>query len=134
MKPARWISPLFVLAAVYDGGLGLLFLAAPNWMFDLYQVTRPNHPGYVQFPALLLIIFGLMFLAIACNPADNRRLIPYGILLKLAYCGVTLWYWMVARWLPDMWKPFAWIDLVMALLFFWAYLTLRGPAPQKQGP
>jgi hypothetical protein len=42
--------------------LGLAFLAAPLYTFDLAKVTPPNHLGYVQFPAALLLIFGLQWL------------------------------------------------------------------------
>ena len=54
MSTPKWIPPLFWLAALYDGLLGLAFLAAPGRLFDLCQVTPPNHLGYVQFPAALL--------------------------------------------------------------------------------
>ena len=33
--------------------LGLAFLASPAAIFEVFGVTPPNHPGYVQFPALL---------------------------------------------------------------------------------
>ena len=36
------------------------------------EVTPPNHWAYVQFPAALLVIFGLMFVAIAQDPVANR--------------------------------------------------------------
>ena len=49
----------------------------------------PNHWGYVQFSAALLIIFGLMFLAAARRPIANRNLLPYCFLLKIAYSGVV---------------------------------------------
>ena len=59
------IRALFAIAALYDGLLGTLFVIAPSWVFTRYEVTPPNHLGYVQFPAALLIIFALMFLNIA---------------------------------------------------------------------
>jgi hypothetical protein len=46
------------------------------------DTTEPNHPAYVQFPAALLIIFVLMFVTIARDPARFRHLIPFGVLLK----------------------------------------------------
>ena len=120
MNVPKWISPLFALAALYDGVLGVLFLAAPGYPFRLFEVTPPNHLGYVQFPAALLLIFALMFAAVARNPVANRNLIPYGILLKVAYCGVTFAYWLTSE-IPDMWKPLAIVDLAMIALFVWAY-------------
>ncbi len=123
MKIPRWIVPLFVFAALYDGVLGCLFALAPGYPFRLFDVTPPNHMGYVRFPACLLVIFGLMFLQIAGNPVKFRYLIVYGILLKLSYCGVSLAYWLKYG-IPGMWKPFTIIDFVMAVLFAWAYFVL----------
>jgi len=124
MKVPRWIPLLFVLAALYDGLLGLMFIIAPGYPFELCGVTPPNHVAYVQFPAALLLIFGLMFASIACNPIRNRGLILYGMLLKLAYCAVSGWHWATTD-IPWMWKPFTIIDLVMLALFAWAYAILR---------
>ena len=123
MKIPSWISPLFVISALYDGVLGILFLLAPSYPYRLFDVTPPNHMGYVQFPACLLLIFGLMFLQVASDPVKYRHLILYGILLKLSYCGVTLAYWLTSG-IPGMWKPFTIIDFVMGVLFVWAYMIL----------
>lgn len=120
MKSSVWISVVFGLAAIYDGVLGLVFLIAPLKVFDLAHVTPPNHAGYVQFPAAVLLIFGLMFAQIARDPNGHRGLILYGILLKVAYCGVAGGYWLKAG-IPGMWKPFVIMDLIMGLLFAWSY-------------
>ena len=124
MKATRMIAALYLLAALYDGLLGAAFLCAPEAVFRISAVTPPNHWGYVQFPAALLIIFALMFVAIARNPVQNRNLVIYGILLKAAYCSITFWYWF-SDGVPALWKPFAVIDLVTGLLFVWCYRTLE---------
>lgn len=117
---------LFVIAALYDGLLGLGFLFSAETLFKGFQVPPPNHFGYVHFPAALLIVFALMYLAIAMNPQANRNLIPYGMLLKVSYCSVTGYHWFTAG-LPSMWKPFIFYDLVFLALFAWAYVFLRAP-------
>jgi hypothetical protein len=132
MKTPFWIPLLFVLAAVYDGILGVLFLAAPGYPFKYFDVKPPNHLGYVQFPAALLLIFALMFLVIALDPVRRRGLIWFGVLLKIAYCAVSGWHWLTAG-IPDMWKPFTIIDLAMLVLFLWAYTILRGRAETASG-
>ncbi|MBN2170879.1 MAG: hypothetical protein JW819_06130 [Candidatus Krumholzibacteriota bacterium] len=121
------VRVLFVIAAVYDGVLGLVFLVAPAAMFRWFGVTPPNHYGYVQFPALLLIVFGLLFAAVARNPVRNRNLIPYGVMLKIAYCGTVFAYWL-SQGIPGMWKPFAIADLAFLVLFLWAYRSPRAYA------
>lgn len=124
MKNQKSVSLFFYVSAAYDGLLGLAFLLFPKGLFEFFKVTPPNHFGYVQFPAALLVIFGLMFLAIAKNPSSNRNLIPYGILLKVAYCSIAFWYWFTAN-LPTLWKPFAVCDLIFGVLFFVAYKNLK---------
>jgi hypothetical protein len=121
---ARLISALFLLTALYDGVLGLVFLAAPSAVFQWADVPPPNHLGYVQFPAALLVIFGLMFLSVARDPFVHRDLMIYGILLKASYSGLVFWYWFTTG-IPGLWKPFAVIDLVTAILFAWSYATVQ---------
>jgi hypothetical protein len=120
MKTKPAVAVLFSIAAIYDGLLGIAFLFAAGPLFNLVGLTPPNHYGYVQFPAALLIVFACMFIAVAKNPAGNRNLIPYGILLKLSYCGVVLFYWLTSG-LPDIWKPFCIADFFFLAAFVWAW-------------
>ena len=131
MRTKRAIPVLFIVAAIYDGLLGAAFLFASGTLFQWFGVTPPNHPGYVQFPAALLIVFAVMFIAIAMNPAGNRNLIPYGILLKLSYCGVVLFHWLTGG-IPGMWKPFCLFDFVFLILFAWAWTVLRKERTQNE--
>ena len=124
MKAMRLISCLFWIAALYDGVLGFVFLLAPGSLFQRFEVTPPNHIAYVQFPAALLLMFGIMFAKIAIDPGANRHLIFYGLWLKASYCGLAFWYWLSTD-IPVIWKPFAIIDLVMAGLFVWAYVASK---------
>ncbi len=123
MKSLPLIKVLFVIAALYDGVLGVLFLLLPRMPFDWFAVTPPNHMGYVRFPAALLLIFALMFLAVAVDPVRRRELIVYGMLLKISYCALAFYYWAVGG-LPGMYKPFAIIDVVFLVLFVWAFVAL----------
>jgi hypothetical protein len=125
MKTKGLIQASFVVASVYDGLLGVAFLFMSGCVFRWFNVTPPNHPGYVHFPAALLIVFAIMFAAIAANPVRNRNLIPYGVLLKLSYCGVVLFHWLTAG-IPNMWKPFFLCDLLFLIVFAWAWSALRG--------
>ncbi len=123
MTKRRWVSVLFYAGAGYDGVLGIGFLFFPLMIFGWYKVTPPNHVGYVQFPGALLLVFALMFANIARNPVRYRRLIPYGILLKVSYCAIVSWHWLLHG-IPDMWKPMAVIDAGFGLMFLWAYIRL----------
>jgi len=126
MRKKTVVSAVFGISGLYDGLLGLFFLFAAPAVFRWYHVAPPNHFGYVQFPAALLIIFGLMFLVIARDPVGNRNLMPYGIMLKIAYCGVAGYHWLTAG-IPGMWKPFAIIDLIVLVFFIWGYWAMKEP-------
>lgn len=126
MKPERLTTIVFAASGIYDALLGAVFLLAPAAMYEYFAVTPPNHWAYVRFPAIILIIFGVLFFQVAFKPRENRNLIPYGILLKAAYAGTVFAYWL-AQGLPNMWKPFAFCDTVFAVLFLWSYLKLGEP-------
>lgn len=112
----KWIKILFLVAALYDGILGVAFIVAPGAIFAMYGVEPPNHMAYVQFPAFLLIIFAVMFYRVAMDPVANRDLILYGCGLKVAYSGLAFWYELTTG-IPSMWIPWAWADLVFLVLF-----------------
>jgi hypothetical protein len=132
MNKTSAVSLVFWVAAAYDGVLGVLFLLSPSWAFERFAVTPPNHFGYVQFPALLLVVFAIMLVQVARDPAGRRDLMPYGMALKVSYCSVVFYYWATTG-LPDMWKPFAWADLAFLAAFAWAYQATRRPEVASTG-
>jgi hypothetical protein len=114
----------FGVSAVYDGILGLVFLFLGPSIYDYFGIERPNHPGYVHFPALLLVVFALMYWRIASDPVKFMDLIPYGIGLKVSYCAVVFYHRLTAG-IPAMWIPFAWLDLAFLVLFVQAWRGVR---------
>jgi len=122
----KLIKPFYIISGLYDGVLGLAFLIAPGAIFAMYAVDPPNHMAYVQFPALLLILFGIMFFRIAMDPVKNRDLILYGCGLKVSYCSIVFYY-MSTTGVPAMWIPWAYADLVFLVLFV---ITWRGLGQQ----
>lgn len=114
------IRRIFVVAALYDFLIGSAFLFFGPQLFETTGVPQPNHWAYIQFGALLLIIFGIMFFAIAFDPVANRNLMPFGMLLKLAYTALVAYYWFTTD-CPLLFKPFAIIDAAMFVLFLLAY-------------
>ena len=122
----KLIKPFYIISGLYDAVLGLAFLVAPASIFAMYAVDPPNHMAYVQFPALLLILFGIMFFRIAMDPVKNRDLILYGCGLKVSYCSMVFYY-MSTTGVPAMWVPWAYADLVFLVLFI---ITWRGLGQQ----
>ena len=125
----KLIKPFYIISGLYDAVLGLAFLVAPGAVFAMFAVEPPNHMAYVQFPALLLILFGIMFFRIAMDPVKNRDLILYGCGLKVSYCSMVFYY-MATTGVPAMWVPWAYADLVFLVLFVitWRDLGRRAAA------
>jgi hypothetical protein len=126
------VRGLFLVAAIYDGVLGLIFLFSPGFAFELFEVIPPNHFGYVQFSAILLLIFAAMFLRVARDPMANRFIMLYGVALKAGYSGLVFYY-MLTTGVPEMWVPWAWADLAFLILFAWSwhYTGLLTPADRE---
>lgn len=130
MKDTRFIPGLFIVAALYDGLIGVVVLFAGGALFKWFDVQPPYHPGFVQFPAALLVVFAIMFVAVARNTAKNRNLIPYGIMLKASYSGVILFHWLTTG-LPTVFVTFCFFDLIFLGAFSWAWAELRGDTANK---
>lgn len=124
MKCPAWIKPFYVVAALYDGILGILFLLVPIQLFNVVGVTPPNHIGYVQFPAMLLVVFAVMFFHIAKDPIGNKNLMFYGILLKISYCSVVFSHWLTGN-IPFVWVSFAFFDLGFLIAFIVSYKAVK---------
>ncbi len=119
------LKTFYVIAGLYDGVLGIAFLLFPAAIFTMYAVEPPNHMAYVQFPALLVMIFGAMFFRIAMDPVRNRELSLYGCALKVSYCSMVFWYQATST-IPSMWVPWAWVDLVFLAIFIFTWRSLGG--------
>jgi len=124
------VRVLFVVAGLYDGILGIMFLVMPARILAISGVGFAENVGYLQFPAALLVVFAAMFFAIAARPAANRYLIPYGVGLKVAYCAIVFWHWHLGE-SAALWKPFAVCDALFAGLFLWAYVKLAPATHQS---
>ena len=116
----KWMKAAFAVSAVYDGIVAFVFLFFGPAIFDYFGIERPNHLGYLHFPALLLIVFAIMYWRIASDPVRFRDLIPYGIGLKVSYSAVVFYHWLTAG-IPALWIPFAWLDLVFLIVFIQAW-------------
>ena len=120
----KTIKSLFIISALYDFILGVIFLIGFKQIYNYFNITLPNHDGYVQFGAALVAIFGIGFWFVAQDPQRNRDIIKMGILLKLSYSGVAFYHAALGN-LPGIWLPFAWFDVIFLILFILALKALK---------
>lgn len=126
----KWIRPLFVVAALYDGILGLAFALAFRPIYARFGIALPNHDAYVQLPSALIAVFGLGFWFVSRAPERLRELIVLGVLLKLAFSGIVLGHWLFGA-IPPVWVAFAVADAAFLVAFLIALSELKpagGPA------
>jgi len=97
MSPAResYYRNLFRIAAAYDGLLGIVFLFFPGRAFDALGIgdKAPKFGGYVALLAAFVFVIGFAYFLI--SRGDLRRnldLILVGVVYKLAYCAVAVYY------------------------------------------
>ena len=120
----KTIKTFFIISALYDFILGIIFLIGFKQIYNHFNITLPNHDGYVQFGAALVTIFGIGFWFVSQDPQRNRDIIKMGILLKLSYSGVAFYHAALGN-LPSIWLPFAWVDAIFLVLFIFALNALK---------
>ena len=120
----KTIKLLFIISALYDFILGVIFLVGFRKIYNYFNIALPNHDGYVQFGAALVAIFGVGFWFVARDPQRNRDIVKMGILLKVSYSGVVFYHAALGN-LPGIWLPFAWFDVIFLILFILALKALK---------
>lgn len=127
-----WSKLLFVVAFIYDGVLGIAYFFFYQAIYDHFGIALPYDVGYIQFPALLLLIFAFLFLRIASDPPGNRNLMPYGMALKVAFVGTILMEKLRPAVVPPSFVALAWIDVAFLVLFVvaWSTVSRAAPAPR----
>ena len=120
---SKTIKTIFGIAAAYDIVLGIVFGLFYRTIYDRFGATLPNHAGYVQLPALFIVVFGIGFWMVARDPKSNIGIVTLGILMKLSFCAVVFGHLLFGKSLP-FFVPFAVIDLLFALVFARAYVEL----------
>jgi formate/nitrite transporter FocA (FNT family) len=97
VSPARerWYRSLFWITAVYDIALGIAFMFFARPIFEWIDIedTLPEYMSYISLIAAFLFVIGVAYVLIALGDLyRNKDLITIGILYKVAYFSVALWY------------------------------------------
>lgn len=107
---------LFLVAGLYDFVLGAIFFFFYVSLYEHFGITLPNHPEYVQAPALFIVILGIMFFYVYRSMYKNVDMVKIGILSKAAYSGLAFYHYLFTS-LPVVFMIFAWFDLAFLVLF-----------------
>lgn len=124
----KYYKGLFLLAAVYDLVLGIIFTFFPKSMFDLVGIPEklPEFTGYISLIGAFLFVIGVAYYLIFRGDLQkNRDLILVGVLYKLAYFSITFYYFAIGD-IPHIlfFALFGVVDLIMFILMVECYITL----------
>ncbi|MCX6746574.1 MAG: hypothetical protein NTU63_00365 [Candidatus Pacearchaeota archaeon] len=115
----RYYKKLFLISAIYDILLGIVFTFFYKPVFSLLGIPLPDFAGYISLIGVFLIVLGVGYYYISRGDlAKNRDLIKIGILYKFAYSSVAFFY-LIFDTVPHL--IFVWVfgvaDLIFAILF-----------------
>jgi hypothetical protein len=127
MRFARWI---FTIAGIY-GIVSVLPLYFMESLIDRQDPPPITHPLFFYGFAGVVLVWQLLFLAIARDPDRMRPVIPFAIGEKLSFGLAAMVLHRQGRLDPtDLWL--GWADLILALLFVVAWLRLVPEASSQK--
>lgn len=117
-QSAFW-KPFFLVAALYDGILGVLFFVFYNPLFHALGIALPNNTSYIHITTAYIFVQGLSYWFVSRNPIRNVDIVKIGIVYKVIYIGLALYYLAIGQLLHAV---FAWLglsDFVFLVFFVW---------------
>lgn len=129
----KYYRGLFVVAAIYDVVLGIVFTFAAPWAFGMLGISdQMPVGGYLPLIGSFLFVIGVAYWLISRGDLHrNQDLITVGTLYKLAYSAVAFSFWAMGQ-LPHLafGAVFGVADLVFLVLMIECLMFLRShPAP-----
>lgn len=86
---------LFLIAALYDFILGILFFFFYKPIFLYFNIDIPVNPIYLQMAAAFVIAMGVGYYFIFLNLYRNIDLVKLGIVYKVVYTGLVSYFYLI---------------------------------------
>ena len=131
MRASDWPGwrPFFLIAGLYDVLLGLAFFVFGEEILEWVGMELPPHIAYIQLAAVFIFVQGVSYLLVWTDPPRYLGLVMIGVVYKLAYSGLALWYLIIGELPSDFFIPWALIDVVFLIGFL---LFLRAAWPGRR--
>jgi len=107
---AGWRA-FFLVAALYDIVLGLVFVVAGERILSAIGMALPPHVAYIQLAAVFVFVQGLSYWLAYRDPLGNLGIVRVGVAYKAAYAGLAAWYLIIGALPSVFFVPWAIIDL-----------------------
>jgi len=117
LKKENFYRKLFLVVALYDFILGLIFLVFWQFIFDhILKIPQPNYPAFYQAAAAFIFTMGIGFYFVCRNLYRNIDIVKTGIFFKLFYAGISFYYVFVEK-MPWLFSVFGFLDLIFIVFF-----------------
>lgn len=127
----RFFKAVFLVAALYDLVLGAVFFFLYRPLFDAFGIDLPNNTSYIHLTAGYVFVQGVGYWFVYRNMMRNVDLVKLGIVYKIIYSGVAVYYLAIGELLNAAFAWFAVFDGVFAVLFVAFLLRVRALQPHE---
>ncbi len=118
---------LFLIAALYDFVLGLVFFIFLGYFFEnVFKMPYPLYPGFFKGAAAFVIVMGIGFYYVYRNMYRNFDIVKLGIIFKIVYTGLAIYYVFFGN-IPWIFSIFGFLDIIF-IVFFVLFLRAIGKA------
>lgn len=94
MKRRRFHRALFILAGIYNIGWGIYSALDPQWLFRFARMPPLNHPEIFACLAMVVGLYGILYLEVARVPERGFLLAAVGLAGKiLGPIGLAVLLW-----------------------------------------
>ena len=117
MRNQKFYKGVFLVAALYDLLLGLVFFVFYQRIYSLYGLTLNDSPAYLQLSAAFVFVQGLLYYFVYANLQRNIDIVKVGVAYKIVYAVVAFYYWAAGGLPHQMFAIFGFCDVIFIVLF-----------------
>ena len=134
LRKAALFGWVFLVAAVYDVVLGLVFFFGYSPIFDALDISVPENTSYIHISAAFVFVQGIGYWLVYRNMYRNVDIVRLGVIYKAVYTAVAVYYWAAGDLPHTVFAWFAVLDAIFLVLFvaFLANIRAAGRTPEAR--
>jgi hypothetical protein len=123
----------FLIAALYDGLLGLAFFFLYNPLFSMFDITLPNNTSYIHLTAAFVFVQGVGYWFVFQDPEGNHGIVKLGIVYKGVFALLAAYYWAIGQLLHPIFALFGILDVLFLIGFVLFLMSSQGRSLPVRG-
>ncbi len=119
----------FLVAALYDLVLGAAFFFLYGPLFETLNIALPNNISYIHLTAAFVFVQGVGYWFVFGDPDGNRGIVKTGVIYKIAFAGLSFYYWAIGDLLHPVFLVFGAMDILFLAGFVMFLMGGRNRQP-----